>query len=547
MEDRSLTEISLETANNRFPIAPFVVVFLLLMWSFQIPFSLYEDEAGDIITPCHNLLATPIQYAPIYRGAYCVFKTILPDISMTFIAKQILLIVLNIALIFAILVSFNVSKRVSTLLSLWMALILIEPNSSSEFAFALALIACLCVARYRQRGWLAFFPILTIAFLVRTEYIIGIISALTLLFLQWRANRNTNARVPIHSFVMGALCFAFCLGLYLFGPQADGAERFQIAFEQHFAYNYHQANRLTGDPWAEPMRFFSMEFPHSQSVGEAIRENPRMVFWHVSFNLFWRLPGQLIARVVPFAIETGSPIQRVLLGAPILITLFGLAALALLKGDWRDDRLLAPAALVALPSVSLVILPWARHLLPLLPLLLILAGKGIEHFTGLPYRWVRPLLAVLNAGLYIMIVAVSIVLIHGASTVAPSASALLQLAREESAHKELRILTSLEFAGERICTLVEDQVCHVMTWDATEKPSDAMHRFKPNWILVGPDWAQHSRIGSDPVMQALIRSPAEFGCVAHQKTREGFELLRCQSSAASPREEGRPTESKARP
>src|SRR5207249_3831216 len=53
------------------------------------------------------------------------------------------------------------------------------------------------------------------------------------------------------------------------------------------------------DPFVEWQRVAARAFPTSASIADAVRENPRMVAWHLGYNLTVRMPRAVAGALVP--------------------------------------------------------------------------------------------------------------------------------------------------------------------------------------------------------------------------------------------------------
>jgi hypothetical protein len=129
-------------------------------------------------------------------------------------------------------------------------------------------------------------------------------------------------------------------------------ERDRVAFVQHYAYTKHKA-RLTGidDPWINSTVIFKEDFSKSMTLGNAIKENPKAIWNHISLNigfLFEYLaffPGDLL---VGPKIWTLSLKWRNILGISFLIGLLVL--------KWRENSTDRPVPTSHLNSIILFIL-----------------------------------------------------------------------------------------------------------------------------------------------------------------------------------------------
>ncbi len=106
---------------------------------------------------------------------------------------------------------------------------------------------------------------------------------LAALAIGWSLVRALRSRRPraLRAAIAVAATIAVLVGV--FGSPLGGGRSY-FAFEQHYALNRVEAERLDVDPWTAYQPIITASFPHARSIGEAARENPSAFAWHVTRN-----------------------------------------------------------------------------------------------------------------------------------------------------------------------------------------------------------------------------------------------------------------------
>jgi hypothetical protein len=245
------------------PLTTLLIALLLTVsWLAQAPLPYDIDDMGDLTHGCASWHSLNITYGPLYRAFYCALSTLWPDLVVVFDFKQVAMMLIPGGLLYVLLRRYAILPMLAAGFSLWFVLSLLRFNGTSEFAFALALLACISAARGKTAGWIGFFLLLTLAFLVRSEYALGIVGGILLLLplSQSRqtapldnpaaASSSAQSAAPRTALLTGVLCFSLCIGLYLAGPTSN--DRFWVAFGQHFALNYQETNIIWCGVYREP-------------------------------------------------------------------------------------------------------------------------------------------------------------------------------------------------------------------------------------------------------------------------------------------------------
>ncbi|GAC1385807.1 MAG: hypothetical protein NVSMB42_05670 [Herpetosiphon sp.] len=501
---------------------------IVILWVHQLPFPLSSDDVGDLANACLPITAKGLQYGPLYHAFYCGLKHILHDPGLTFVIKQGGLVLAIEMLAFTLLRAFGQTREVAGGIAAWLLLTLLTVNGTSEFTFALALFACIMAVRRGYVDWVPFLGIMCLAFFVRTEYILAL--GATTLLLAFRLMRKcTLIQEPgfRRSLVAAVVLTLICGSLLIMNPDPDNGPRAWLAFGQHFALNYQAAFHQAGDPWSEWQQFVHIAFPSSSSTLQAMRENPHMFAWHLTYNLYKRFPvavGQLLVpKVFTYLLPT-TVIQFI--GTVILI----LATAEAFHTKFHDQRFLPLIGLLVVPSYSFVVMPEARHLLPCMPLLLVLVSARLRRCWQDNRRWMYsiPILGIimLSFGLGKTLVIQAVAPPPTAQSVLTSIAAIHNTA---SATHPIRLLTS--WYGPRTCRLASTPFCVPLTFSDHLAPYESISSYaqaqQANWILVGPEWNELTAVLSDRGILALWKQPTAFGCNADPISREGYQLIRC--------------------
>lgn len=511
----------------------------VLIWALQVPFPLRDDEIMYLVSHCNQPWATPVQWGPGYKAFYCAISGLFPTFSLALYVKSAMVVLLTSVTLFSIALLLRVRPAVAAAISLSFTLTMLpfeHVNSTPEFAFLLAAMACLCpLVVSRPAGWYGFFLLTAMAFLVRPEYVLALVNGL--LLLGWQASGKWRSRMPMRQthvlpMLVGGVCLAFCVLYYVAGTQVP-VDRTWVAFGQHFALNLKATTDMPGDTWLQWQTFVASAFPSSQSVAEAARENPAMFGWHLGYNLLHRLPTGLQSRIIPpFGYGqhwlNSSMLRFIILGIMLLV-----AAVGFWSWQWRDpairSRLAVLLVLLPIPLVSLLVMPHSKHMLPLLPLLVVLIGWGIEQCWASRFVVLKALPVALALVLVVGSASFLFATIPHLTNPQPSPDDLVaDMQAHAAAGQPLHILSAAQL-GSRMCQLaeIEQELCTGVTLPPNVIPSQFAQQERVNWILVDSMLRDNSAVQSDPVMQVLLNDAAQCGCQADPPMRGDFLLIRC--------------------
>lgn len=503
-------------------IIAFVVTFVIIItiWILGANFPLEIDDVGDLVRGCNIIQShASIEYGPLYQLNYCIFKSITLNPIVAFYLKTS-------AVIFLMSISFGIlaytqiqDPLISTGVAIWLSFIFLSYNGTSEFAFILAFVGALAASIAQNNNWSIFFIGVTLAFFVRTEYLIGILSGIIIAISHSAHTRSYQTHAA--GIVVGMGCFLACVGLFAATPRAEES-RLWIAFGQHFALNQAQSGTYESLSWTDWRTMIQSEFPTSTDLSEALLENPSAVQWHIQQNLTRRLPGALITLLTPTPLLQPSLLWNLVVGGSIVLSLLILAGFGV-TAMYRYKRLLPLFALTPIPMISILfIMPQARHLLPFLPLLVVCIVYGIKTLSTrnwyIKYAIRTWFMLILSISLVFMLIqTMSQSQTVSFRAIAPMISASIQ------GDDHLVILGS-----ERICKVLDLHNCLSSEWGETDIPSEYFYQTQPQWIVALPDWTARQAVRTDQVMLQLLATPEEFGCETVLITREKYQIIACR-------------------
>jgi hypothetical protein len=509
---------------------------IIIIWALQVPIPLAADEISYLLAPCAYTWSIPVQWGPGYKAFYCGISALSPSPIAALLVKSALVAALTSLVLFGIALALRVRPALAALISLGLTMSLLNISGTSEFAFLLASAACLCVlAVPRPAGWYGFIVLATASFLSRPEYLLVLVSGLGILLWQhtaaWRRGVSLK-QINLLPLLVGSILFAFCIGYTIVGPQTS-IDRTWVAFGQHFALNIKEADNSVGDPWVEWEMFVASAFPTSHSVADAMRENPAMFGWHLSYNVLHRLPEELQERVLP-PLEYGphwldAHILHSVLGGLVFLV----ASIGFWSRQWRNKatrtRLLVLLVLLPIPLVSLLVMPRAKHLLPLLPLLIVFVGWGIEQSWSSRMHILKALPATLALALIVSTTSFLWTATEALANQQPSITSLTEDIQERTAAGQTLRILSAAHLGTRLCDLAEADaaLCQGISLEQGTVPSRFAEEKGATWIVIDPMLLDNSAVQRDPVMQTLLREAPQCGCSARPTLRGDYQVIRC--------------------
>jgi hypothetical protein len=482
-------------------------------WAVRTAFPLLTDEAGYLADACRPASLTSLAWGPLYAALYCVLRHLADDPFGVFWAKQAAVPLAAGALCYRLGLAYGLGPLLSPLAALWCVLALLVVNGTSEFAMLLGVAACLCAASGGPRRWIGFGALMAAASLVRPEYLVGL-GAAAMLLLGRRYGRRGVAAV--------ATVLALAAVLAVARP-SGGEARSWFAFGQQFAVNDIEARGAGPDPNVEWRSVVAQSFPSSASIPDAVRENPTMVAWHLGYNLIRRLPRALANLLVPVPsfIPWPFPLRAAVATAVLVLVIVTAAAGARNAARVRGPSLDPLLVLATVSCVSLLFRPAARHLEPLLPLAVVLAGAALRNEPGEASSGLRSGGRWLFGG--VLLLGLASPWAFWART-APPSPALTEWIRDLRRHARSGPVELLgTWYAERTCALVGPS-CRAVSIDEFRGGQ------KVNAALIGPDWEARADVRNDPRLRSLPSRPEDYGCTASAPPADGFRFIRCGPS-----------------
>jgi hypothetical protein len=492
-------------------------------WTRRAPFPLLTDDVAYLAGACGLARLDAVEWGPAYAAVYCALQRGFRDPFHAFWLKQAVVPLLGGTLMHRLALRFGLGPVLAPLSALWCLLALLSVNGTVEFAFVLGLTACLCAASPAPSRWVEFFVLMALAVLVRAEYLVGIVAALVLL-----CRRPDTDAARRRGQIAGAAVLVGCLVLF-WRPASAETGRSWFAFGQQFAVNYAEAHGLPGDPLSDWRRITSRAFPASASIPEAVVENPQMAAWHLGYNVVVRVPRALARLLLPVPSFVVWPFPGMeILGAMVVAATVLAAGAGAVRSRSADPSSLTPLlALAAVSCVSLVFRPQSRHFLPVLPLLVVLAGAGLLS----PPAGAGAARSVLKLFLgCLLLLGLASPWAFWARTPERREASMAEWIRglrQRAASRPMRLLAS--WYADRVCALVGPN-CRAVSLDAEadhrRSLSDFIDEQEVDAVLVGPDWGGREDVQRDARLRLFLSRPGDFGCTATPAS-EGFRLVTC--------------------
>lgn len=479
-------------------------------WARRTPFPLLTDEAGYLADACRPASLTSLAWGPLYAALYCALRHVADDPFGVFWAKQAAAPLAAGALFYRLGLAHGLGPLLSPLAGLWCVLTLLVVNGTNEVAMLLGVAACLVAASGGPRRGVGFGALMGAASLVRPEYLVGL-GAAAMLPIGRRYGRRAVAAV--------AVVVALAAGLAV-ARRSGGEARSWFAFGQQFAVNDVEARGAGPDPNVEWRSVVARSFPSSASIPDAVRENPRMVAWHLGYNVSRRLPRALanLLLPVPSFVPWPFPLRAAAAAAVLVLVLVTAAAGARSTARVRGPSLDPLLSLATIPFVSLLFRPAARHLEPLLPLAVVLAGAALKNEPDETPAGLRTGGRWLFGGVLLLGLASPWVFWARTPPPSPALTGWIRDLRQDARSRPVRLLAT--WYGERTCGLVGPS-CRVVSIDEFRGGGDV------DAALLGPDWDARADVRSDPRLRSLPSRPEDYGCAARAPAADGFRFIRC--------------------
>lgn len=512
-----------------------LIIVMLLLWSQSMPLPLMADDVMSLVQACR---LTSIEYGTLYHLAYCGVVRLAADPLLAFQIKQLGVLALLAVLVYRLLRAYSIRRAVAISLVLCFLTVHMRIQDSAYAALLLVLLGALFM-RYRQPfAWLLLIFTLCIAFLIRSEFLIGLYATAVVALI---AARRVSWRQREHRVfwqriaVLAIACALLCTGLFvasgLYSAQAPSYISPEWrAFGQHYALHYAEANQIAGEPGIEWEQIVRLSFPKSSSFFQAMIENPGAVLWQIGYNLRHYLGPALAGLLIPAERSWLSAVAAL----PILFTMLVFFS----RRSTSQQTHLAPLLIFgSIPIFGLLMIqPTTEALLPLLPLLLLLLGLELEDWLISSNRLSNLLIMVLLCAIIAMaaIRAEAEIRVLGSPQL-PLRLALLNMRAEAQRKPAQPVRVMASWYADRSCGLMQPQACVAHNLLPTDAPVVAQQSAaslfgagQTDWLIVGPDWQRLSRIQSDPILGQWWLALPQHGCQLAFESREGFFVYDCR-------------------
>jgi hypothetical protein len=351
----------------------------------------------------------PLEWSPAYAGFYGVFHWLLGGWGnlAVYLVHRVTVLVIVVWLLYAVLRKV-LPPAVAWLMSA--GFIVLQVGLTNHFVVHLFILIPL-LAAYRLAlstspygRPLAMASLVAAAF-VRVEYVVAVVVVgVGLLLLDRRsgtpAARRRPGRVTWAALVLGGAAAVVMVARA--GPSHAAVDRSWGAFGQHYAWGYQERHpEWNVNFWFNYTEAVQRSFGDAQSITQAALNNPGEMLTHILWNV------GVAPRVGPelFATLPGMEWSLLILIAGAVGLLIG-AAQALSHRKWSASpqavtlALVIAGTLIPLVISSLLIRPRAIYLMPVLPVILLLAGLGLTNLlpATLTRRQLAAALPLLAAG-----------------------------------------------------------------------------------------------------------------------------------------------------
>src|SRR5207249_9490244 len=163
--------------------------------------------------------------------------------------------------------------------------------------------------------------------------------------------------------------------------------------------------------------------------------------------------------------------------------------------------------------------PQSRHLLPLLPLSIVIVGTRLRGRTDERHPRLTTGFRLAFAGVLLAGLASVWVAWLRPATGEASVDGWIRELRPESRAGRVRLLAS--WYGDRACGFVGPG-CRAVSL------GDFIDGAEVDAALIGPDWAARPDVRGDARVGGFCSQPERFGCRARAVTPDGFRLVRCR-------------------
>jgi hypothetical protein len=174
--------------------------------------------------------------------------------------------------------------------------------------------------------------------------------------------------------------------------------------------------------------------------------------------------------------------------------------------------------------------PEARHLLPLIPLIIIIVGRWLDqHQPTLSLSKPVPLLLKIAFGVGLSGTLCVFIYTSFFDRTPSIKDAVIEIRQQASQTQPVQVLEL--WGSERACILAQNPYCMPANFAGRarsgEKLSQYIQRQKAHVIIADASWLVQTDVQSDPAMRAFLARPADFDCPIDTMTKEELRLIEC--------------------
>lgn len=377
---------------RRSPIIVATVAFALVCiavsvyFTRQLDIGLYDETAYLQRGAAIDTEGLPTaDMAPLYSLWYRFLQVFITDPVQRYFTNYGLLMALLPFSLFLLLrtlgtsLTANLSTGVIILLS---TLNILNWPRVSVFALIILIAGLLLFLRstVRDRGWAWLFIASTLTVFIRPEFALSLVGLGVLWGIDIVQRRQLHDHFEPATLGVGLL-FAVLLFIILGNPFGNG--RSMVAFGQHYALNWTEANHSELDPWTNWEGISERDLGTTSSIPQALSNAPDRVLWHIGQNL-----GSSVPALVRMYMPAGARPDRI--AWLLMAGLFGLLMWRAWSG--RKDAsgtgpwITLPTVAICLPALLSVVLINPRQHYLIFPAVLLLTLLVSKAFPARPER-----------------------------------------------------------------------------------------------------------------------------------------------------------------
>ena len=363
-------------------------------WDLSLADGALLFKSGQMVA--HSGTLPGVSGSPLFALYYGIFHAVFDDPMIIYASHRIMMLLLTWVLLY-ILLRLMFPQWVAW--GVGMYAVAISQNLNNDFvvhAFLVIpiLLTYISLIWIQQRGMLWDALAWGVALLVglsRPEMALApvLLIGASVIWRAWSGQLRFNRSTALYALSVGIVGGAALM--ILFGTFTESDRSF-VAFSQHFAWGYGERTGWAGSHFGGEQVAIVEAFGEGvQSVGDAFRANPSAFVAHLGWNV------RLFIQEFPNITMPTPPITG--LYRPVLLLLAVALVWVMVRRTWcnhpnpftRFSKLWLGAGWFIVPTLlaSIVIRPRLIYLLPLQPLLLLLAC--VILYLAFPVRWERSL------------------------------------------------------------------------------------------------------------------------------------------------------------